>query len=373
MYCLVLLQKLFIWSVRQAAHRIIAGMHVAIKTDDEDEALERADLKIIAEPRARPNEAADPMLKMLTKEERQLVFDFRARKAQQKRPSKTRSEPKPWVQASAMERGSSAALSFGGGCVGELLYNGICLPSNQPWPPPWNTTYFCKKCNTTYHGGPPSEPRYPPWYFNPPDVINISLGRQLFVDTFLIESMLGVQLSSHAATWEDGQVLKATEPWEEQDVASGGVPYNCDMAQTFPVGNGWLPAANAPEWFKCGWPQGPRAVGYAGPFQGAVAYDEAEKLFRMWYTCGRPAENAIDKIQGMCHAESRDGRTWDKRLVGQGENLGTNRVYTEAFDSAIVWQDYTEPIGSPRRWVRRDCDWHRLINDNKTTGVDKHF
>ena len=59
--------------------------------------------------------------------------------------------------------------------------------------------YFCKKCNTTYHGGPPSQPRYPPYITDPPFVINITIGRQLFVDTFLIDSMLGVQLSSHAA------------------------------------------------------------------------------------------------------------------------------------------------------------------------------
>ena len=233
----------------------------------------------------------------------------------------------------------------GSTCEGELLYNGICLEG--PWPPAFNTTYFCKKCNTTYRGSPPSEPRYPPYIRNGPPVINVSIGRQLFVDTFLIESMFGLQLSSHAATWEE-QVLKATEPWEEQ---TGTVPYNCDYDQRFPMDNGWSNSNNTPTWFECGWPQGPRAVGYAGTFQGAVAYDEQRKLFRMWYSCGMPAENANDPQQGLCHAESHDGRGWVKRLVGTGNNTGTNKVYTEAFDSAIVWQDYTEPIGSPRRWV----------------------
>ena len=94
-------------------------------------------------------------------------------------------------------------------CAGELLYNGICLEG--PWPPVFNTTYFCKKCNTTYHGTPPSEPQYPPWYRKGPPVINITIGRQLFVDTFLIESMTGLQLSSHSATWE-GQVLLLLRP-----------------------------------------------------------------------------------------------------------------------------------------------------------------
>ena len=184
-------------------------------------------------------------------------------------------------------------------------------------------------------------------------------------------------------------MLKATEPWEEQ---TGSVPYNCDYNQRLPMGNGWSNSNNTPTWFQCGWPQGPRAVGYAGTFQGAfiyswssaiicsknseiyerasqgaVAYDEQLKLFRMWYSCGNytrnpplpvlacgelifpdkllvlagmPAENADDPLQGLCHAESHDGRDWVKRLVGTGNNTGTNKVYTEAFDSAIVWQDY---------------------------------
>ena len=69
------------------------------------------------------------------------------------------------------------------------------------------------------------------------------------------------------------------------------------------------------------------------------------------YTCGRPAENAVDTEQGLCHAVSTDGREWTKPLVGHGNNSGTNRLVTEAFDSALVWQDYTQPVGSPRRWV----------------------
>eukprot|EP01045_Picozoa_sp_COSAG04_P020318 COSAG04_NODE_2068_length_4871_cov_2.073973_1_plen_1105_part_00 len=257
----------------------------------------------------------------------------------------------------AAARSTAPASKTDDGCVGELLYNGICLPADRPWPPPFNTTYFCRKCNQTYHGGPPAHPRYPPWYHDPPAVINVSIGRQLFVDTFLIESMLGVQLSGHAATWgDDSQVLKSTEPWETQTQASGGVPYNCDYQQTYPEGRGFLPSgvgprSQVPHWFQCDWPQGPKAVGYAATFEGTVTFDEDLKLFRMFYTCGRPAENAADTAQGLCHAESDNGRQWTKRLVGTGENENTNRVVREAFDSAIVWQDYTEPAGSPRRWV----------------------
>ena len=172
--------------------------------------------------------------------------------------------------------------------------------------------------------------------------------------------MLGVQLSGHAASWgADSQVMKATEPWETQTQTSGGVPYNCDYAQTFPEGKGFLPAglpyptgrSKVPLWFSCDWPQGPKAVGYAAVFEGTVTFDEERSIFRMFYTCGRPAENAADLAQGLCHAESTDGRQWTKRFVGTGENANTNRVVREAFDSAIVWQDHTQPRGSARRWV----------------------
>src|SRR5437868_13128919 len=53
----------------------------------------------------------------------------------------------------------------------EVLYNGIELA--QPWPPrlrSWSP-----------------HPQRPPYLSSPPDVINIDVGRQLFVDDFLIE------------------------------------------------------------------------------------------------------------------------------------------------------------------------------------------
>ncbi len=51
-----------------------------------------------------------------------------------------------------------------------ILYNGIVLPDR--WPPEEK-----------------SDPRMPPPYItSPPDVIPIDVGRQLFVDDFLIES-----------------------------------------------------------------------------------------------------------------------------------------------------------------------------------------
>ena len=54
---------------------------------------------------------------------------------------------------------------------GEVLYNGIHL--GTPWPP--NNRYFSP------------DPIEPPYLADPPAIIPIDLGRQLFVDDFLIE------------------------------------------------------------------------------------------------------------------------------------------------------------------------------------------
>src|SRR5207249_2773255 len=53
----------------------------------------------------------------------------------------------------------------------ETLYNGIELPS--PWPPKVTAL--------------PRDPVTPPYLKSPPKVIPIDVGRQLFVDDFLIE------------------------------------------------------------------------------------------------------------------------------------------------------------------------------------------
>ena len=123
--------------------------------------------------------------------------------------------------------------------------------------------------------------------------------------------MPGLQLFNHAAEWE-GQVLKATEPWEstvqvaEQD-----------------------------------WPQNSRTIGYANPFSGGVVWDEQHKpspSYRAWYVCGSEAEGSKPNqtIPGCCYAESTDGRRWTKPAVGTGPAAGTNIVLQESFDGNVV-------------------------------------
>jgi len=69
----------------------------------------------------------------------------------------------------------------------ETLYNGIRLA--RPWPP-------------RYHGLPPS-PITPPYLVDRPAVIPIDLGRQLFVDDFLIDE----------ASWRVDYLVVDTSNW----------------------------------------------------------------------------------------------------------------------------------------------------------------
>jgi hypothetical protein len=69
--------------------------------------------------------------------------------------------------------------------AGEQLYNGIRLPAE--WPP-------------RYTSGPTREPMMVPYLHYVPEVIPIDLGRQLFVDDFLIEASL-LRRRYHSTTY----------------------------------------------------------------------------------------------------------------------------------------------------------------------------
>ena len=246
------------------------------------------------------------------------------------------------------------------------LYNGICLP--QQWPPRFPTTT----------GLPSRKPQVPPYIKSPPAVINVSLGRQLFVDPFLIDSMPGLQLMSHSATWEPNPVLVATEPWEASPMPPPPPPCNpalcplCCMPATcvcpapMPGGSDW-PV-----------PSGQRAVGMARPSSGGLFYDEDLKKYRVYYTCGSQIR---DKPRHICHAESENGRIFTKPRTGIN---GTNIVYSGFFDGGSVWLDYdatnaserwkmvTVPaprVNSFRFFVSRDgLSWSRVGGDSGPSG-----
>jgi hypothetical protein len=169
---------------------------------------------------------------------------------------------------------------------GELLYNGIRL--GTPWPP-----------RKTLSLEPPPLPSY---LVSPSEVIPIDVGRQLFVDDFLIENTTLTRVYHQAQYHPAGPVLKPDRPWEKLSVASTG---------------------------------GPTAM----PFSDGVWYDPVDRLFKMWYMGG----HCLD----ICYATSRDGVRWNKPLLDVYP--GTNIVLrTGHRDSAMVWLDVEEPVASRR-------------------------
>ena len=135
-----------------------------------------------------------------------------------------------------------------------------------------------------------------PYLDNPPEIIPIDVGRQLFVDDFLIEQTT-LQRTFHTPQYyKHNPVIKPDKPWEDQ---------------------------------RRGW--------FAAPFSGGAWYDPEDKLFKMWYTGGF--------LSSMCYATSEDGIGWKKPVLDVREN--TNVVLEPVlegrrryFDTNTVWLDH---------------------------------
>jgi hypothetical protein len=140
-----------------------------------------------------------------------------------------------------------------------ILYNGIELP--REWPP--------------RHLDPDSaEPMPVPYLEHPPKVIPIDVGRQLFVDDFLVESTTLTRTFQTAKKFEGNPVFKAGTKHE-------------------------LAASTIGE-------RGQEAVCYLG--HGGVFFDPAAKAFEMFYTAGWRGPLAL--------ATSTDLRHWTRPSLG---------------------------------------------------------
>jgi hypothetical protein len=172
----------------------------------------------------------------------------------------------------------------------ELLYNGITLP--YPWPP------------RRHHLSP--QPIRPPYLASPPDIIDIDIGRQLFVDDFLIhESSLHREI--HRAAYHPASpVLRPERPFEIDD------PYAA-MTKTAPS---------------------PAAMVYSD----GVFFDPSERIFKMWYMAGYQQHTAL--------AVSSDGVAWMRRPASVIP--GTNIVRKHRRDSSTVWLDLDDRDPSAR-------------------------
>jgi hypothetical protein len=163
------------------------------------------------------------------------------------------------------------------------LYNGVILPS--PWPPLQRLS---------------AEPVAPPYLVNPPSVIPIDVGRQLFVDDFLIESSTLRRVFHRPNYHRSSPVLVPDRSWEKRDRAAeqGKLPPN--------------PAAMV--------------------FSDGVFFDPRSRLFKMWYMGGY--------AESTCLATSEDGIRWTKPNLDVVS--GTNIVDRRARDSNTVWLDLDE-------------------------------
>lgn len=165
---------------------------------------------------------------------------------------------------------------------GEKLYNGIVLP--KVWPP-------------EHYDQDSAESMPVPYVQHPPKVIPIDVGRQLFVDDFLIESST-LKRTFHTATKFNGNPVFKAETKHELG-SSGG-------------------AEGAQE-----------AVTYLG--HGGVFYDPAAKLFKMFYTAGWRGPLAL--------ATSPDLKTWTRPTLGIREDNLLRDKGNEAGGDNCVWLD----------------------------------
>jgi hypothetical protein len=164
----------------------------------------------------------------------------------------------------------------------ETLYNGITLAT--PWPP---RNRFLS-----------INPETPPYLRDPPAVIPIDVGRQLFVDDFLIEECSLTRTYHRAAYHPASPVLRPEAAWERRDEAA-------DRTHTRP---------------------NPTAM----VFSDGVVYDARDRLFKMWYMGGYS--------QNTCLAVSDDGLAW--RRPAFDVVRGTNIVLERLRDSNTVWLDH---------------------------------
>lgn len=173
-----------------------------------------------------------------------------------------------------------------------MLYNGISLPAQ--WPPQRNYASDIRRGMS-------------PFYLNQkPSVIKINVGRQLFVDNFLIASTTLKRVFHYPEYHVGNPILTPDEDWEKQG-ANGG---------------------------------------FAAPFSDGVWYDETDGKFKMWYMAGG-GTYATNGAGITCYAESADGISWTKPSLNVIQ--GTNIVRRGSVrDASTVWLDKQETNASRR-------------------------
>ena len=205
--------------------------------------------------------------------------------------------------AGAAVEGRSAAET------GEVLYNGISLP--KEWPPKTMLP------NTTMPV---------PYLQSPPEVIPVDVGRQLFVDNFLIEETTMTRIFHQPEKHPGNPLLSPQQSWE--------------------MNKGYCPMA--------------------APFSDGIFFDAKDQLFKMWYMAGW-----YDNKTAL--ATSPDGINWTRPKLDVVE--GTNIVLKTpglCRDGVSVWLDH-DTLNAQERfklymYVREGEVGGRLHGDGQAGG-----
>jgi hypothetical protein len=191
-----------------------------------------------------------------------------------------------------------------------VLHNGIELPAE--WPP---------------RSGDPrsSEPMDVPYLQSPPRVIPIDVGRQLFVDDFVIESTDLERVFHQAEKFAGNPVFKAETPRELGPSTEGE--------------------------------KGEEATTFTG--QGGVFYDPTEKLFKLFYVAGWRGPLSL--------ATSPDMKTWTRRgqLLPEGLRWTGPKLVTGGSDNCI-WLDLNAKHPAAR--LKYLTCWEHVPKDQQPQG-----
>ncbi len=122
-------------------------------------------------------------------------------------------------------------------------------------------------------------------------MIPIDVGRQLFVDDFLIKQTTLARTQHQPVMYAGNPIISAA---------------------------------------------GSDTAGLAMPFSNGAWFDPSDHLFKMWYDCGSGTVT--------CYAYSTDGKSWTKPSIADALVPNTNQVLPNpGNDSSVVWMDLQDP------------------------------
>ena len=166
------------------------------------------------------------------------------------------------------------------------MYNGIPIPS--PWPPKVDVS--------------DRTPKEVPYLVNPPAVIPIDVGRQLFVDDFLVEHTTLSRTYHHAEKYEANPILSPETATEREERSAEWTQYTGSHIATL--------------------------------FNDGCWWDPKDKIFKLFYMTGWHGGTAL--------ACSRDGLHWERPDLGTGAPA-PNQILPEAYgverNGSTVWLD----------------------------------